>query len=69
MLMIRDDFTRSNAVDFLRSKDEVSRYVRQYLADYRFAGVPCPVETLCTDDAAEFKGGAFADLCRKRGIR
>ena len=33
MLMIRDDFTRSNAVYFMRSKDEVSRYVRQYLAD------------------------------------
>ena len=69
MLMIRDDFTRFNAVYFMRSKDEVSRYFRQYLADYRFTGVPCPVETVRTDDAAEFKGGAFADLCRERGIR
>ena len=69
MLMIRDGFTRFNAVYFMRSKDEVSRYFRQYLADYRFTGVPCPVETVCTDDAAEFEGGAFADLCRERGIR
>ena len=69
MLMIRDDFTRFNAVYFMRSKDEVSRYFRQYLADYRFTGVPCPVETVRTDDAAEFKGGAFADICRERRIR
>ena len=67
MLMIRDDFTRSNAVYFMRSKGEASRYLRQYLADYRFTGVPCPVETVRTDDAAEFEGGAFADLCRERG--
>ena len=69
MLMIRDDFTRSNAVYFMRSKNEISRYFRQYLADYRFTGVPCPVETVRTDDAAELKGGAFADLCRERVIR
>ena len=68
MLMIRDDFTRFNAVYFMRSKDEVSRYFRQYLADYRFTGVPCPVEAVRTDDAAEFKGRASADLCRERGI-
>ena len=69
MLMIRDDFTRFNAVYFMPSKDEVSRYFRQYLADYRFTGVSCPVETVRTGDAAEFKGGAFADLCRERDIR
>ena len=69
MLMIRDDFTRFNAVYFMRSKDEVSRYFRQYLVDYRVTGVPCPVETVRTDDVAEFKGGAFADLCRERDIR
>ena len=51
------------------AKTKVSRYFRQYLADYRVTGVPCPVETVCTDDAAEFKGGAFADVCRERGIR
>ena len=54
VLMIRDDFTRFNAVYFMRSKDEVSRYFRQYLADYRYTGVPCPVETVRTDDTAEF---------------
>ena len=69
MLMIRDDFTRLNAFYFMRSEDEVSRYFRQYLADYRFTGVPCPVETVRADDAAEFKHEAFADLCRERGIR
>ena len=69
MLMIRDDFIGFNAIYFMHNKDEVSRYFRQYLADYRFTGVPCPVETVRTDDAAEFKGGVFTDLCRERGIR
>ena len=69
MLMIRDDFTRFNAVYFMHSKNEVSRYFKQYRADYRFTGVPCPVETVRTGDAVEFKGGAFADLCRERGIK
>ena len=53
----------------MRSKDEGSKYLRQYFADYRFTGVPCPVETVRTDDAAKFKDGAFASLCRERGIR
>ena len=65
--MTRDDFTRLNAVYFMRCKDEVSRYFRQYLADHRFT--VCRVEAVRTDDAAEFNGGAFADICRKRGIR
>ena len=53
----------------MRSKSEVSKYVKQYLADHRFSGTPSPVETVRTDDAAEFKSGYFADLCRERGIR
>ena len=51
----------------MRSKYEVSTYFRQYLADYRFTGdVQCPVDAVHTDGAADFKGGPFADLCRKR---
>ena len=71
IFMIRDDFTtnRFNAVYFIPSKNEVSRYFRQYIADYRFTGVSCLVETVRTDGAEEFKGGAFADLCREQGIR
>ena len=70
MLMIRDDFTRCNAVYFMRSKDEVCFQILQTVpCRLPFTGVPCPVETVHTDDAAEFKGGAFADLCRERGIR
>ena len=62
MLMIRDNLPRFNAVNFMRSKDEVAKYFSRYLAGYRF---PC----VCADDAAEFKGEAFIDLCRERGIR
>ena len=57
MLKVRGDFTRFNAVYSIRSKDEVSKYFRHYLADYRFTGVPCPVETVRTDYAADLKGG------------
>lgn len=28
-----------------------------------------PVDLVCTDDAAEFMGGTFADLCWERDIR
>ena len=70
MLMIPDDFiTRFNAVYFMRSKDEVSGYFRQYLADYRFTAVSCPIKTVRTDDAAEFKGGAFADFLPGMGYQ
>ena len=53
----------------IKSKSEVSKYFKQHLADHRFSGTPSPVETVRTDDAAEFKSGYFADLCRERGIR
>ena len=53
----------------MRSKSEASKYFKQYLADHRFSGTPSPIETVRTDDAAEFKSGYFADLCRERGIR
>ena len=53
---------------FMRSKSEVSKYFKQYLADSCFSGTPSPVETVRTDDAAEFKSGYFADLCKERSI-
>ena len=48
----------------MRSKSEVSKYFKQYLADHRFSGTPSPVETVRTDDAAEFNQNTsliFAD--------
>ena len=73
MLLVKDDFSRFSAVyfmrSFMRSKNEVSKYFKQYLADHRFSGTPSPVETVRTDDAAESKSANFADLCRERGIR
>ena len=69
MFMIRDDFSRLNAVYFMRSKDGVTKYFIQYLVDYRFTGVLSPVNVVRTDNAAEFEAGAFADLCLERDIR
>ena len=69
LFMVKDYFSRFSAVYFMRSKSEVSKYFKQYLADHRFSGTPSPVETVRTDDAAEFKSGYFADLLRERGIR
>ena len=68
MLMIRDGFTRFIAVYFICSKDEVSIYFKRYLANYYyFTAVPCPVEIVGTDDAAEFKSWSFANLSREQG--
>ena len=69
MLLVKDVFFRFSGAYFIRSKSEVSKYFKQYLADHRFSGAPSPVETVRTDDAAEFKSRYFADLCRERGIR
>ena len=66
---VKDCLSRFFAVYFMRSKSEVSKYSKQYPADHRFSGTPSPVETVRTDDAAEFKSGYFADLLRERGIR
>ena len=67
MILVKDGFSSFFAVYFMRSKSEVSIYFKQYLADHRFSGTPSPVEPVRTDDAAEFKSGNFADLCRERG--
>ena len=66
---VKDYLSRFFAVYFMRSKSEVSKYSKQYPADHLFSGTPSPVETVRTDDAAEFKSGYFADLLRERGIR
>ena len=55
MLLVKDDFSRFSAVYFMRSKSEVSKYFKQYLAGHIFYGTPSPVETVRTDDAAKFK--------------
>ena len=68
-LLVRDDFTKLKALHFMRSKDEVTKYFSQYLADYRFTGVPPPAEVVRSDNAAECQGGVFANLCRERAIR
>ena len=44
----------------MRSKSEVSKYFKQYLADHHFSGTPSPVETVRTDDATEFKSSGKA---------
>ena len=66
MLMITIDFISFKPAYFVRSKDKGFTCFRQYLADYCFTGVPPPVETLPTGDAAEFKGEVLSDLCRER---
>lgn len=43
MLLIRDDVTRLDAIHFVCSKVEVVKYFSQYLADYRFTGMPFSV--------------------------
>ena len=66
MFLVKDDFSRYSAVYFMRSKNDVFKYFKQYLANHRFFGIPPPVETVRTNDAAEFKSGYFANICRTR---
>lgn len=65
MCMILYDFTRLNTVYFIRSKDEASKYLSQYLADYRFIDVPFPVltmlEKLRVEHVLAFAGNGVSD--------
>ena len=44
MSLVKDDFSMYSSVYFMRSKNEVSKYLKQYIADHRFSGTPSPGE-------------------------
>ena len=52
----------------MKRKNEVSKYFKQYPADHRISGTLFPVETVRTDDAADFDSGYFGGFCRERDI-
>ena len=59
MMIVRDDFSRSTRVFFLRIKDEAATYFSKYLAEI----APCKVEVVRSDGGGEFSKGAFGAPC------
>ena len=54
---------------FLRHKSDAARAFESILAEVRADGTPSAVMAVRSDNGREFFGGAFGELCRKRGIK
>ena len=65
MMIVRDDYSRSTRVFFLRTKDETATYFSKYLTEI----APRKVEVVRSDGGGEFSKGAFGALCRTEKIR
>ena len=66
-LSVRDDCTRSTRVYFLRHKSDAASAFESFLAEVRADSTPSAVMAVRSDNGREFFGGAFGELCRKRG--
>ena len=66
---MRDDCTRFTRVYFLRHKSDAASAFESFLAEVRADGTPSAVMAVRSDNGREFFGGAFGELCRKRGIK
>ena len=68
-LIVRDDCTRFTRLYLLRHKSDAASAFESFLAEVRADGTPCAVMAVRSDNGREFFGGAFRELCRKRGIK
>ena len=68
-LIVRDDCTRFTRVYFLRQKSDAVSAFESFLAEVRTDGTPPAVMAVRSDNGREVFGGAFGELCRKRGIK
>ena len=68
-LILRDDCTRFTRLYFLRHKSDAASAFESFLAEVRAKGTPSVVMAVRSDNRREFFGGAFGELCRKRGIK
>ena len=68
-LIVRSDYTRFTRVYFLRHKSDVASAFESFLAEVRADGTPSAVMAVRSDNGREFFGGAFGELCGKRGIK
>ena len=67
--IVRDDCTRFTRVYFLRHNSDAASAFESFLAEVRADGTPSAVMAVRSDNGREFFGGAFGELCRKRGIK
>ena len=68
-LIVRGDYTRSTRVYFLRHKSGVTSAFEPFIAEVRADDTPSAVMAVRSDNGREFFGGAFGELCHKRGIK
>ena len=68
-LIVRDDCTRFTRVYCLRHKSDAASAFKSFLAEVRADGTPSAVMAVRSDNGRQFFGGAFGELCRKRGIK
>ena len=68
-LIVRDDCTRFTRVYFLRHESDAASAFESFLAEVRADGTPSTVMAVRSDSGREFFGGAFGELCRKRGVK
>ena len=68
-LFVRDDHTRFTRVYFLAKKSDAASAFESFLAEVQADGTPSAVMCVRSDNGAEYFGGEFGTLCRKRGIK
>ena len=68
-LIVRDDCTRFTRVYFQRHKSDAASAFESFLAEVRADGTPSAVIAVRSNNGIECFGGAFGELCRKRGIK
>ena len=68
-LIVRDDCTRFTRVNCFRHKSDAASAFESFLAEVRADGTPSAVMAVRSANGREFFGGAFGELCRKRGIK
>ena len=68
-LIVRDDCTRFTRLYLLRHKSDAASAFESFLAEVRADGTPSAVMAVRSDNGREVFGGAFGELCRKRGIK
>ena len=66
-LIVRDDYTRFIRVYFLRHKSDAASAFESFLVEVRADDTPSAVMAVRSDNVRVFFGGAFGELCRKRG--
>lgn len=69
LMVVTDDYSRYTRVSFLNQKSDSAEASKTFLADLNYGGITYAVQCVRSVIFGEFITGAFAKLCRDRGIR